>query len=717
MTEFLAELRRRRVLPVAGAYVAIAWLATEMASFLLAQANAPPWSLRVLAILFIVGFPLAITLAWIIQVGPDGERHIDRSTGQGRNVAVAIALGIVATAGLSWLLLPRIDDTSIAPGYEPLPNSLAVLPLTTTGGTPNEQTVAETLYNVLLDGLDQSRELTQVQLKTEARPEDLAAFGREFKVSALLAGHVARTAGRTLIELKLLDVGRAQIRWSETIEWDPTQIMDIGTAIADAVLQAMDLPAIQRSQFVGTDNREAYQAYLLGREHFDVLNAKNMAVAVEYFEKAVALDPGYVRGHARLATAYMVNSDFASRTPVDKKDWMAKARASANHAVELDSDSPDAISIVGRLTDNKELRTQLLERALELEPNHRPSLFRYALLVLRRTGKLEEAAAMLQRLIDMDPLDANSRYELAVTLWDMERPDEAVEQLEKAIQLQPEMTQNYHTLGYLMVFEYGRLDEAVILQRRAYAVNPETGFQAGPVAQQYAALGMRKEALRFLEKGLEWLDWSHVILFIAGHTYERLGDWDTAVDYFMRFIETTPKKDHSAIPGMLVDNDLRLGQYGAGLRRHREAYPDSIALDATPDDLMHQYARLLKAAGHYQEARLRFERIADDLASSCNEDSEIYECRYLLWQIYAELGDRAKTLEWLRFALMDKRYFANNQYLNTETLEFLRDDPEFQEITDYVNAEMEKQRARIRRLECDGAMPPAPGIDTSDFCY
>ena len=291
MTEFLAELRRRRVLPVAGAYVAIAWLATEIASFLLTQADAPAWTLRLLAIVFIVGFPLAVTLAWIVQVAPDGKRHLDRSTGQGRNVAVAIALGVVATAGLSWLLLPRIDDTSITPGYEPLPNSLAVLPLTTTGGTPNEQTVAETLYNVLLDGLGQSRELTQVQLKTKARPDDLAAFGREFKVSALLAGHVARTAGRTLIELRLLDVGRAQVRWSETIEWDPTQIMHIGTSIADAVLQALDLPAIQRSQFVGTDNREAYEAYLLGQEHFDVMNAKNMAKAIEFFEKAVAVYP------------------------------------------------------------------------------------------------------------------------------------------------------------------------------------------------------------------------------------------------------------------------------------------------------------------------------------------------------------------------------------------------------------------------------------------
>lgn len=717
MTEFLAELRRRRVLPMAGAYIAIAWLATEIASFLLAQAGAPSWTLRLLAIVFVVGFPIAVTLAWVIQVGPDGKRHVDRSTGQGKIIIGAIALGIVATAGLSWLLLPRIDGAGGNSNYHPLPNSLAVLPLTTTDGTPNEQTIAETLYTILIDGLDQSRELTQIQLKTEAYPENPVAFAREYRVATLLVGHVVRTAGRTFIEMQLLDVGQETLRWSETVEWNPTQIMDIGTSIADAVLQALELPAIRRTHFVGTENREAYEAYLLGKRHFDMLNAKNMAVAVEYLEKAVALDPGYVRGHARLATAYMVNAWFASKTPAEQEEWMAKARATANRAVELDPDSPDAISIVGRLTENKELRAQMLERALELEPNHRPSLFRYALLVLRRAGKLEQAAATLQRLIDINPLDANSRYELAQTLWDMDRPDEAVTQLRIAIQLQPEMTQNYHTLGYLMIFEYGRLDEAVILQRQAYAVNPETGFQAAPVAQQYAALGMRKEALRFLDKALEWMDWDPSVLFMAGHTYARLGDKEKSIEYFMRFVEIVPDKQHDEIPGLLTERDLWKGHYEEALKRHRETYPESVSLASTPDKLMFLYARLLKAAGYVEEARLRFERFAAHLESICAEDMTNFDCRYYLWQVYAELGDRRKTLDWLRFTLVDKRYFANNQDFDEESLDFLRDDTEFQELMDYLSVEMDQQRVRIRELECDGEMPPAPDIDTSDFCY
>lgn len=717
MTEFLAELRRRRVLPMAGAYIAIAWLATEIASFLLAQAGAPSWTLRLLAIVFVVGFPLTVTLAWVIQVGPDGKRHVDRSTGQGKTVAGAIVLGVIVTAGLSWLILPRIDDTASNSTYRPLPNSLAVLPLTTTGGTPNEQTIAETLYTILIDGLDQSRELTQIQLKTEAYPENPVAFAREFRVATLLVGHVVRTAGRTFIEMQLLDVRQETLRWSDTVEWDPTQIMDIGTSIADAVLQALELPAIRRTHFVGTENREAYEAYLLGKKHFDMLNAKNMAVAVEYLEKAVALDPGYVRGHARLATAYMVNAWFASKTPAEQEEWMVKARAAANRAIELDPDSPDAISIVGRLTDNKELRAQMLERALELEPNHRPSLFRYALLVLRRAGKLEQAAAMLQRLIDINPLDANSRYELAQTLWDMGRPDEAVTQLRRAIELQPEMTQNYHTLGYLMIFEYGRLDEAVILQRQAYAVNPETGFQAAPVAQQYAALGMRKEALRFLDKALEWMEWDPSVLFMAGHTYERLGDTDAALGYWKRFVETTPDKDDEQMPAILIDIYLNEGRYDEALQYFRQSYPSLVSVDAEPGDSMFWYARLLEAAGYAEDARLRFEKVAAQLESTCAEDMDEPTCRYLPWQVYAELRDRRKTLDWLRFTLLDRPYFANNQFFDHESLDFLREDAEFRELMDYLNAEMDKQRARIRQLECDGDMPPAPGIDTSDFCY
>ena len=227
---------------------------------------------------------------------------------------------------------------------------------------------------------------------------------------------------------------------------------------------------------------------------------------------------------------------------------------------------------------------------------------------------------------------------------------------------------------------------------------------------------MRKEALRFLDKGLEWLDWSPIILFMAAHSHERLGDPDTALGFWKRVVKTMLDMNHEEAPGILVNIDLQEGHFEEALQRFRETWPEAVTLDAD-DYQMYQYARLLEAAGYEQEAQIRFERAAERLESFCAEEREDLGCRYLPWQVYAELGDRAKTLEWLRFTFLEKRYFANNQHLDTESLDFLRDDAEFQEIMDYLNAEMDRQRARIRQLECVGEMPPAPGIDTSDFCY
>ena len=722
---FFAELQRRRVLPIAGAYIAIAWLVTEILSFLLEQIGAPAWTVRLLAIIFVVGFPIAAVLAWTIQVGPDGKRSLDPSAGQGKTVIAAVILGVFATAGLAWLILPRIDDAANVSAYQPLPNSLAVLPLTTTSGTPNEQTIAETLHTVLLDGLDQSRELTQVRLRLDQAPADPAAFGREYRIAALLLGHVARVAGSTKIELQLLDVGESKVRWSDTIEWDPTRIMEVGTQISDAVLENLGLSEIPQTQFVGTDSREAYEAYLLGTKHLAVYNAKNVAIAVGYLERAVTLDPGYVRGHALLASAYNVNSRFASTSREEWQEWTAKARKSAEMAIELDPNSADAISVLARLEQNPELQAQLLERALELDPDHGASLHRYALLILRPSGQLQEAAEMLERVLHKDPLDANNRSELGFTLWEMGHEEEGIAQVEKSIELQPDMMQNYHWLGYRMWFHYGRLDDAIILHRKAYAVNPETGFHAAPVASHYAGLGMRKEALAFLEKGVEVLGWNLAINFMAGLTYERLGDRDKSLDYYMRFVEgarNSQYEDHEEIPEILLRNDLREGRYEDAIERFKSTYGEGGSDDAAADHdrlAIHEYdylyGRLLKAAGKTEEARQRFERVARQAEAGCIEDDSKFGCR-LLWQVFAHLGDRRKTLDWLHYSIVEKRYFANNQYFADESLDFLRDDPEFRDLMAYVDNEMDRQRSRIRAMECAGEMPPAPDIDLSGFC-
>jgi tetratricopeptide (TPR) repeat protein len=457
----------------------------------------------------------------------------------------------------------------------------------------------------------------------------------------------------------------------------------------------------------------------MGQKHWDMGNARSVAISVEYFEQAIAADPAFARGYARLAGAYLTHARLSATSQAEYEKFAQKARHAANKAIELDEDSAAAISVLARLTDHPELQAQLLERALELEPDHIPSLNRYAMLVLQPAGRQAEAAELFRRILEISPLDANNRSELGFALWELGYHEEAIAQVEKSIELQPDMMQNYHWLGFRMYFEYGRLDEAVLLHRLSFSVSPETFREAASVATAYAGLGMREEALAFLEKAVDIMGWTPVVNFQAGLTYERLGDDDVSLDYYMRFVETYADKQHPDVLEFVIEDDLRAGRYEEALQRFRDASPDSTSDDVTVNEGnvwdVFQYGHLLGKGGHTEEARLRLQRVATFMASVCSEDDSNFACR-LLWQVYAHLGDRKKTLEALRFSIIDKRYFANSHYLDDESLDFLRDDLEFRELMDYVDAEMDKQRSRIRKLECAGEVPPAPGIDISAFC-
>ena len=158
---FFAQLKRRRVLQMGGAYIAGAWVGVEILHFLLEQFLAPDWTYRFVAIVFVVGFPLAMVLAWIVQVQDDGSWALDPARGDHRTLAAAIVLGVLVTAGLSWLIVPEREPE---PVYDPLPNSLAVMPVAD----------AEDFYRELPVALERSRELTLVRLEQGDPPEPAA---------------------------------------------------------------------------------------------------------------------------------------------------------------------------------------------------------------------------------------------------------------------------------------------------------------------------------------------------------------------------------------------------------------------------------------------------------------------------------------------------------------------------------------------------------------
>ena len=130
------------------------------------------------------------------------------------------------------------------PAYQPIPNSVAILPLLTSIGTAHERSIADTLYAALESGLDQSAELILMDLRNlKDQPGNQAEFGRSVKAAALLTGQILQAGGGTRIRMNLINTGQGGVAWSQEIDWDPTRIADTGTAIANGVLEALAVPA------------------------------------------------------------------------------------------------------------------------------------------------------------------------------------------------------------------------------------------------------------------------------------------------------------------------------------------------------------------------------------------------------------------------------------------------------------------------------------------
>jgi len=697
------------VLPIAGAYIAVAWLVTEIAGFLLQQAGAPPWSLRLLAIVFVVGFPAAVALAWVIQLQPDGKRAFDPSLGQGRIVMGVIVIALLATAGLAWLILPRIEDTPAIPEYQPLPNSVAVLPLEVNDGTPNERTVAETLYTALLQGLNQSAELTQVRLRLKELPRDLPGLGRRMRVVGLLGGRTRRLPGGIRVEMELLDVARDRLRWSQTFEWDSTRIMETGTAIANGVLAAMNLPVITRQKFAGTDNRDAYDALLLGQQQFSSLNVNDVAAAVESFQRAIDLDPGYVRAYSSLGAALKMYGNVKGPSESERQSLNDRARQALERAMELDSNSADAISALAWISPEPQIRLRLLEHALELNPRHELSYHRLG-WTMWTIGNLDKAARLFRKALELDPMNANQHHDLGELLWESGQPANAIAEINRSIELEPKMTENYQLLGLIQLWSYGRIDQSIIFGRKAYSLDPDAGAKASFLAGAYAGLGAREESLLWLNRGLQISPTSGWSFNMAYLCHLMLGDEAVALEYVRRLLEADPS-DHRAL-FFLGQHDIGSGRAELALERWRRAYPnitfgDNPACNASNYHVLVAYADNLMQAGHADRAKGLLQKCLPVLK----------QLRTRAWpeaflsRSYALLGRKQAALKALHKEFIDDhRRIEALLELSQPEYDFLRDEPEFQRLVAIVKKDLADQLHRIREMERKGELPPAPGV-------
>jgi tetratricopeptide (TPR) repeat protein len=426
---FFAELSNRRVFQVAGTYIAGAWAMTEILSFLFEQFPVPGWAYKLLAIILVVGFPISMVLAWVIQVSEEGHWEMDPSHGDSRTLAAAIATGVLLTAGLSWLILPQSKPP---PVFEPMPGSLAVWHLADPELSLDDQASANRIYQALMIGLQRSPELTLVRLEPGKRPDNPQAIGKTIGVESLVYGLLT---GDGSAEFNMVDVLTGEIAWSTAYSWGALQDQAGILTVANEILQSKSQPTLNAREFMGTGDAEAYDAFLDGNIQANMLKPGQFSEALESFQAAINIDPAYVSAYTGLAQAAYDLIGENSLSNGERQVLEQRAHRAVDMARKLDRNSADAMSLYALELDSSQLRIQAWERALELDSDHFKTYYRYA-MQSKEVGKLNVAERLLKHAIKLCPMNTGFRRELASILKMQGRDLEAQNVLDKLAALQ-----------------------------------------------------------------------------------------------------------------------------------------------------------------------------------------------------------------------------------------------------------------------------------------
>jgi TolB-like protein/Flp pilus assembly protein TadD len=413
---FWHELKRRRVGKVAVAYGAVAWGATEAASVVLPALHVPEWAMTFIVVFLLVGFPIAMVLAWVFDATPDGiQRTEPLPDVPARNrVLTRAAYGaavLLAMAGLAYLLYERgLGRAQAADGH----GSIAVLPFANLSGDPAQDYFSDGMSEELLNLLARVPGL-QVAARTSAfaykgRNVDIREVGRELGVETVLEGSVRQSNGEVRITAQLIDAESGFHLWSETYDRKLEDIFAVQDEIAQAIVARLRIQLAPKEQQLAqreqppTRDVEAYELYLQGQAIWKRRGEDNLRRAIELYQQALGRDPAFARAHAALASAYVVLPGYSEEED-DEERYQRMAEESARQALAIDPKIGEAHAVLAQVNSD---RGNLLDAesgfffAISLEPNA-PTPHHWYSILLSKVGRLDAALEQARRAFELDP--------------------------------------------------------------------------------------------------------------------------------------------------------------------------------------------------------------------------------------------------------------------------------------------------------------------------
>lgn len=534
ISKFYQELKRRKVIRVAIVYMLVAWVVVEVASVMFPGLLLPDWSVRLVIGLAVIGFPIALVMAWALELSPDGLR-MDSETKTD------------SEAG------KKADDKALAePDPKPAKegfDSIAVLPFLNLSNDPDNEYFSDGMSEELLNLLCKVPQLTVTSRTSsfsfKGKDVDMCTVARQLGVDVILEGSVRRSNERVRITAQLVDGKTDKHLWSETYDRELKDVFAVQDEIANNIVKALELslsPVVQRciAQRAATDDMDAYDYYLRGRyfvERGDIDSGQQM------FEKAIELDNNYALAWAGAADCHSWRTMWFEGSPESKQkadDYSLKALQLAPNQAEAHASRSYALAMNSKY---EEAEVEF-KAAIALDPQLYEAHY-YAGRTYFAQGKYQQAAEAFTRAGAIRPDDMAAANLISSAI----KPIASKEEFIKAVRHGVEVSERYMALNpddalalsrtAVGLIELGETEKGLERAEHAYAINPHVCRYNVACAN---ILGGRAErALDLLEEharaNVVMLDW-----------LEKDGDWDAARDHprFIAITESlrTAKKSH-----------------------------------------------------------------------------------------------------------------------------------------------------------------------------
>jgi TolB-like protein len=549
---FFAELKRRNVYKVAVAYAVVGWLAMQVASTIVPALHLPDSITTAVVVLVLLGFPLALIIAWAFEMTPEGIKRTERVSPNekmpqwsARKFAAFILVVVICAAALLVFKLVGIpqtrdwavrsednNDGSRGRSAASLPvaeKSIAVVPLVNQSGDPNQEYFSDGLSEELINVLGQIRELRVIgrnsSFRFKGKSDDSRVIGQALQVANVLEGSVRKAGDRVRISLQLVDTANDSQRWSQSYDRELKDVFAVQADIAKAVAEQLRVTLLGNATNAlarpSNANLDAYNAYLQGKFYFAQRNAAGDAKALALFEEAIRLDPNYAEAYFALARCHSSHAFFQG---VKGREEYELAREAARKAVALKPSLAEAQAHLAYFDIMVDWDVAAAERRLaNLSSNEAVTLVTHS-LVRRARGDTEGSIALQRTVIDSDPLWVTWYTNLASTLVHRGQYDDAESALRKATELQPG-AQLIHLNFSLIALLRGQADVAL----REAELEPQGIWHEVYLALAHHAKGDKAAADAALDKLIatrgDNFPFQIALVYAGRHETEKLFEW------------------------------------------------------------------------------------------------------------------------------------------------------------------------------------------------